>query len=98
MFPLMLIGMVGSTIPISILGSRFAMSNQPFWSPIHYIPVVGMLCGSSISAIVIAVNYVLKELQENRDKVEMLLAYGASRMEACNPIAREALRLALTPV
>ncbi|KAG6868184.1 hypothetical protein C0993_006479 [Termitomyces sp. T159_Od127] len=45
-----------------------------------------------------AVNYVLKELQENRDKVEFLLAYGASRMEACNPIAREALRLALTPV
>ncbi|KAG6873466.1 hypothetical protein C0995_015169 [Termitomyces sp. Mi166 len=36
--------------------------------------------------------------RENRDKVEMLLAYGASRMEACNPIAREALRLALTPV
>lgn len=77
----MLIGMLGSTIPISILGSRFAMSNQPFWSPINYskhlnlgsiysmptttsaVPVVGMLCGSSISAIVIAVNYVLKELQ-----------------------------------
>ncbi|KAG5634846.1 hypothetical protein H0H81_000523 [Sphagnurus paluster] len=28
----------------------------------------------------------------------MHLAFGASRMEACKPIAREALRLALTPV
>ncbi|KAG6827270.1 hypothetical protein H0H92_012534 [Tricholoma furcatifolium] len=36
--------------------------------------------------------------RENRDKVEMYLAFGASRMEACRPIAREALRMALTPV
>ena len=35
---------------------------------------------------------------ENRDKVEVYLAFGASRMEACRPIAREALRLALTPM
>lgn len=34
---------------------------------------------------------------DNRDKVEMYLAFGASRFEACRPIAREALRLALTP-
>ena len=34
---------------------------------------------------------------ENRDKVEMYLAFGASRFEACKPIAKEALRFALTP-
>ena len=27
----------------------------------------------------------------------MYLAFGASRFEACKPIARDALRLALTP-
>lgn len=27
----------------------------------------------------------------------MYLAFGASRFEACKPIAKEALRLALTP-
>ncbi|KAF8072215.1 UPF0014-domain-containing protein [Lyophyllum atratum] len=98
MFPSVLVGMLGSTIPISIIGTRFAMSVEPFWEPIQYIPIVGMLCGSTISGIVVCVSYVLKELQENRDKVEMYLAFGASRMEACKPIAREALKLALTPV
>jgi hypothetical protein len=34
---------------------------------------------------------------DNQDKVETYLAFGASRFEACLPIAREALRLALTP-
>ncbi|RDB29228.1 hypothetical protein Hypma_014890 [Hypsizygus marmoreus] len=98
MFPSVLIGMLGSTIPISIIGTRYAMSVQPFWEPIQYVPIVGMLCGSTISGIVVSVSYVLKELQENRDKVEMYLAFGASRMEACKPVAKEALRMALTPV
>lgn len=98
MFPSVLIGMLGSTIPTSIIGTRFAMSVQPFWEPIQYIPIVGMLCGSTISGIVICVDFLLRELYENRDKIEMQLAFGASRMEACKPIAREALRMALTPV
>ncbi|ELU37017.1 hypothetical protein AG1IA_08956 [Rhizoctonia solani AG-1 IA] len=34
---------------------------------------------------------------ENRDKIETYLAFGASRYEACKPIATSALRLALTP-
>ncbi|KAJ7592680.1 UPF0014 family [Mycena floridula] len=90
-------GMLGSTIPVSIIGIKFAMGVDPFWTPSQYIPVVGMLCGSTISGVVVAVSYVLKELQVNKDKVEMYLAFGASRMEACKPIAIEGLRLALTP-
>ncbi|KZT01548.1 UPF0014-domain-containing protein [Laetiporus sulphureus 93-53] len=97
MFPSVLLGMLGSTIPVSIIGTRFAMSVDPFWKPEQYIPIVGMLCGATISGIVISVSYVLKELYDNQDKVEMYLAFGASRMEACKPIAKEALRLALTP-
>ncbi|KDQ52681.1 hypothetical protein JAAARDRAFT_162520 [Jaapia argillacea MUCL 33604] len=97
MFPCVLVAMVGSTIPVSVIGTRFAMSVEPFWLPEQFVPVVGMLCGSTISGIVVSVTYVLKELHENRDKVEMYLAFGASRFEACKPIATQALRLALTP-
>jgi len=35
--------------------------------------------------------------RENKDKVETYLSFGASRFEACKPIATEALRLALLP-
>ena len=97
MFPSVLLGMLGSTIPVSILGSRFAMSSKPFWAPEQYVPIVGMLCGNAVSGIVVAVSYVLKELYENRDKIETYLAFGATRFEACTPVAQEALRLALTP-
>lgn len=78
-FPSVLVGMLGSTIPVSIIGIRFAMAVDPFWKPEQYsksaqtsvlasivkrvptVPIVGMLCGSTISGIVVAVSYALKE-------------------------------------
>jgi len=56
-----------------------------------------MLAGSTISGMAVVINTVLKEVIENRDKIETYLAFGASRMEASIPIAREALVTALTP-
>ncbi|CAE6426493.1 unnamed protein product [Rhizoctonia solani] len=97
MLPSTFVAMAISTIPVSIIGTRFAMSETEFWAAEKYIPILGMLCGSTISGIVVATTSVLKELHENRDKVETYLAFGASRYEACKPIATSALRLALTP-
>ncbi|KAI0306206.1 hypothetical protein B0F90DRAFT_1697057 [Multifurca ochricompacta] len=97
MFSAVLVAMLAGTIPISILGARFAMDVVPFWTPEQYIPVVGMLCGNAIVGVSVALSYILKELDENRDKTETLLAFGASRFEACRPLAVEALRLSLMP-
>ncbi|KAH8976575.1 hypothetical protein EDB86DRAFT_2967439 [Lactarius hatsudake] len=98
MIPIVFLAMVVSTVPTSILGGRFAMSVSPFWTPDQYIPVLGMLCGNAIAGISVALSYVLKELDENRDKTETYLAFGASRFEACRPLIVEALRLSLMPV
>ncbi|KIP10919.1 hypothetical protein PHLGIDRAFT_22003 [Phlebiopsis gigantea 11061_1 CR5-6] len=97
MFTTVLLSNLGSTIPIAILGVRYAMSEEPFWRPTAFIPVVGILCGSIIANIVIAVDHVLRQLDENTDRIETYLAFGASRFEACRPLALAALRLALTP-
>lgn len=120
------------------------MKNEKFWAPETYIPILGMLCGSTISGVVVSVTTVLREpvstvssptspaslfrypksnmsllsmcdrltrpihscmdvqtlsfmRRDNKDKVETYLAFGASRFEACRPIATEALKVALTP-
>jgi len=84
--------MLGSTIPIAILGAKFAMSVEPFWTPtvsapgiislltiiICLVPIVGMFCGVTIPGIVVAVSYNLKEFQESKDKFEVCLAFGAT--------------------
>ena len=35
-FPVVLVAMLGSTIPISIIGTKFAMSVTPFWDPTQF--------------------------------------------------------------
>lgn len=108
-FPLVLTAMICGTIPISVLGTNFAMSQRPFWQPDQYgtsiskisrltiVPILGMILGNAISAIGVGLNTVQKEFTENRDKVETYLAMGASRFEAVKPVGVEALKLALLP-
>lgn len=50
-----------------------------------------------ISAVSVAMNAVSTQFADNRDKIETYLAMGASRYEACRPIAVESLKLALLP-
>ncbi|TYJ54427.1 hypothetical protein B9479_004937 [Cryptococcus floricola] len=97
MFPLILAAMLCGTIPVSVLGTQYAMAQHPFWQPDQYIPIIGMILGNAISSLGIALNTTHKEFSENKDKVESYLALGASRFEACKPIAVSALKLALLP-
>ncbi|KAH9978439.1 UPF0014-domain-containing protein [Russula vinacea] len=97
MFRTVFVALLASTIPVSILGVRFSMSVFPFWTPEQFIPVVGMLCGNAVVGVLIVLSSILKELEENSDKTETLLAFGASRFEACRPLAVESLSLALMP-
>jgi len=57
-----------------------------------------MLCCQCVAGILIVANYTLKEFHENRDKVEIYLAFGATRIEACRPIVIQALKLVLIPI
>ncbi|KAM0755353.1 UPF0014-domain-containing protein [Meredithblackwellia eburnea MCA 4105] len=92
-----LTSLLASVIPITVFGARLAIVHDPFWSPQSFIPILGMITGNAISGTAVATSVVIKELVDNRDKVETLLAHGASRTEAVVPVAREALRLALLP-
>ena len=35
-FPAVFVAMLGSTIPIGILGVKFAMAVTPFWAPVQF--------------------------------------------------------------
>ncbi|KAL7413301.1 hypothetical protein BDY24DRAFT_389597 [Mrakia frigida] len=96
MFPFVLMSLLISVVPISLAGSA-AMRRNPIWKPNQFIPVSGMLLGNAISAIGVGSSTILKEFTDNRDKIETYLAMGASRFEACKPVARDALKLALLP-
>ena len=127
------VAMLCATAPVSIIGTRFAMSIVPFWTPEQFSERSAVSRNSSVtlpnfqslSSECLMETPFLRSWsplttcsgssceyprpwlpillyqpsdRENRDKIEVYLAFGASRMEACVPIAKQALRLALTPM
>ncbi|KAI8809052.1 hypothetical protein BJ742DRAFT_677199 [Cladochytrium replicatum] len=77
--------------------NAFAIQATPWYRPRSFIPILGMLLGNSMNTIAVAQSHFLTQITTNQDRVEMYLAFGASRWEAALPIMRESLRLALLP-
>lgn len=50
-----------------------------------------------MTSTAIAINTLLSTIIDRKDRIEMYLAYGASRWEAARPIAIEAIKLGLLP-
>ncbi|KAF9165935.1 hypothetical protein DFQ26_009069 [Actinomortierella ambigua] len=82
---------------IIINGTRLSMGVDPFHSAKEYIPTMGMLLGNCMTAITLGLDHCLSNISDNKEKIEQYLAMGATRWEAFQPIAREALRKAMLP-
>ncbi|RHZ50627.1 hypothetical protein Glove_494g15 [Diversispora epigaea] len=98
MFFSVLVSLTLSTLTIGIIGSRYALSQVPFWEPQVFIPTMGMLLGNCMSTVAVGNSYALGQFSEQRENIEMYLAFGASRWEAGRPVAVEAIRLAMLPI
>ena len=55
-----------------------------------------MFIGSSLFSFIYI--HAIEISRDNRDKVEVYLAFGATRVEACRPIVIQALKLVLIPL
>ncbi|KAG0227019.1 hypothetical protein BGX31_007116 [Mortierella sp. GBA43] len=58
---------------------------------------LGMLLGNTMTAISLGLDQCLSQLSEHKERIELYLSMGATRWEACRPIAVEAMRRALMP-
>lgn len=90
---LVLAGMVISvTVTAGIVGV------QPWYTPRYFIPLLGMILGNSLTGISLGLDTLLERLSEQRTRVELELALGASAWEAARPHVREAVRRGLIPI
>ncbi|KAF9130121.1 hypothetical protein BGX30_013636 [Mortierella sp. GBA39] len=97
MFPSVLVSMGCSCLIIGTFGTRLAMGVDPLRSPKEFIPALGMLLGNTMTAISLGLDQCLSQLSENKERIELYLSMGATRWEACRPIAIEAMRRAMLP-
>ncbi|KAI9321892.1 UPF0014 family [Dichotomocladium elegans] len=97
MFLTVLVSTAVSTLLIGIIGSRFAMEQNPFWVPETFIPTMGMLLGNMMSGMAVGLSNCLSAVSTRKEHIETYLAFGASRWEAGQSVAVEAVRLAMLP-
>eukprot|EP00899_Mesostigma_viride_P008925 jgi/Mesvir1/18033/Mv09354-RA.1 len=73
---------------------------NPLWSAQHVVPMLGMVLGNSISAVALGLGATMKSLGDRaeRDRVEYMLARGATLWEALRPMVASAVLNGLTPL
>ncbi len=71
---------------------------DPWWEPRYLIPLVGMILGNALTGVSLGMDRCTALLDDNRDRVDTLLAMGATRWEAARPIAAEAARTGMIPI
>ncbi|KAI9472416.1 MAG: hypothetical protein EXX96DRAFT_489590 [Benjaminiella poitrasii] len=97
MFVSVLVSSGIATLVVGVIGTRFAMKQVPFWIPEIFIPTMGMLLGNAMSGMAVALSSCLSSVGNRKEQIETYLAFGASRWEAGQSIAIEAVRLSMLP-
>jgi putative ABC transport system permease protein len=94
--PVLISMLLGYSIT-SWLVTDIIVNAQPWWTPQYFIPLAGMIVGSSMNALSISLERLFGELRRSRDEVEMKLALGAAPMEAGRELMRRALKAGMIP-
>ncbi|WP_397448519.1 ABC transporter permease [Pseudomonas sp. NA-150] len=70
---------------------------HPWYEPQYAIPILGMILGNTLTGVSLGIERMTQELTAGRNVVEMSLALGASRWEAAQGPARQAVRAGMIP-
>ncbi len=70
---------------------------KPWYQPIYFIPIGGMIIGNSMNAISIAMNNWFEGLKKERDRVELYLSLGATPIESSKKNFKEAIKSGMIP-
>lgn len=96
--PLSLLVTLVSSMAVALYGTQLVLRVSPWYSPRYLIPILGMILGNSLNGISLGLDSALGAFRNERERVEMLLAHGASRTEASRDVVRNAIRTGMIPI
>ncbi|WP_133648901.1 ABC transporter permease [Paraburkholderia flava] len=82
---------------VAAVGLFAVIRIHPWYEPQYAIPILGMILGNTLTGVSLGIERMLGELTARRDRVDMALALGATRWEAAQGPAREAVRAGMIP-
>ena len=82
----------------ALLAVAVILGVEPWWSARYLVPLTGMVLGNALTGISLGLDRALHTLHEQRERVEVILAFGGRPWEAARPVAAEAVRVGMTPI
>jgi putative ABC transport system permease protein len=70
---------------------------KPWYQPMYFIPIGGMIIGNSMNALAIAINSWFEGIKKERDRIELYLSLGGSPSESTLVNYAESVRAGMIP-
>jgi putative ABC transport system permease protein len=70
---------------------------EPWYQPVYFIPIGGMIIGNSMNAIAISINNWFASLKKEYDRIELYLSHGATPSESTRENFKEAIKSGMIP-
>lgn len=87
-----------SSWTISAVALLAVVRVEPWFGPQYAIPLLGMILGNTLNGISLGMDRLTEELDSQRDRVDALLAMGATRWEAAREAVQNAVRTGMVPI
>ncbi len=86
-----------SYMVINIFVMAFIIQVKPWYRPVYFIPVGGMIIGNSMNALAISMNIWFETLKKERDRIETYLSLGATPVESTADTFRDSIKSGMIP-
>ncbi len=70
---------------------------EPWYYPVYFIPIGGMIIGNSMNALAISINIWFDTLKKERDRIELYLSLGATPVESTLDNFKNAIKSGMIP-
>lgn len=98
MLPLSMLVMLTSSFAVTFYGTQVVMRIDPWYEPRYLLPILGMVLGNTLNGISLGLETTLAGFVAERDRIDVLLAHGATRWRAAREPIRRALRTGMIPI
>ena len=92
------VAMTFSSTLVTVLALTTQIGPDPWYDPQYAIPLLGMILGNSMTGIALGLSTLTSGVARDRTPIEAQLCLGATRWQACGPVARSAIRTGMMPM
>ena len=92
-----LLTMLFSYMIINTFVMSIIVEAKPWYNPVYFIPIGGMIIGNSMNALAISINIWFGSLKKDRDKIELYLSLGASHIESTSDNFKYSIKAGMIP-